>query len=75
MKFLLSLGLVAMITAAPIAAQAPASKDDQELLVLIKEVQSQQSQIAVNQGKIEAKLAELAETIRVARLTAGKVGK
>ena len=28
-----------------------------------------------NQGKIEVKLAELAETIRVARLTAGKVGK
>ena len=75
MKFLLSFGLVAVIIAAPIAAQAPASKDDQELLVLIKEVQSQQSQIAVNQGKIEAKLAELAETIRVARLTAGKVGK
>jgi hypothetical protein len=63
------------MTAAPILAQAPVSKDDQELLTLIKEVQTQQAQIAENQTKIEAKMAELAETIRVARLFAGKAGK
>jgi hypothetical protein len=68
MKFLLSLALVAVMTAAPIAAQAPASKDDQELLVLIKEVQAQQVQIAENQVKIEAKLANVAEALRVARI-------
>lgn len=72
MKFLLSLALIAVITAAPIAAQAPASKDDQELLALIKEVQAQQSQIAENQTKIEAKLAQVAETIRVARIFASR---
>jgi len=75
MKFFFSLALIALMTAAPIAAQAPASKDDPELLTLIKEVQAQQAQIADNQTKIESKLAELAETIRVARLFAGKAGK
>jgi hypothetical protein len=68
MKFLLSLALVAVMTAAPIAAQAPASKDDQELLALIKELQTQQIQIAQNQAKIEAKLAEVSEALRVARI-------
>jgi hypothetical protein len=72
MKFLLSLALIAFITAAPIAAQAPASKDDQELLALIKEVQAQQSQIAQNQVKIEAKLADVAEALRVARIFASR---
>ena len=75
MKSFLFLGLIVAMTVAPIAAQAPASKDDQELLTLIKEVQAQQAQIADNQTKIESKLAELAETIRVARLFAGKAGK
>jgi hypothetical protein len=72
MKFLLSLTLIAGMTAAPIAAQAPASKDDQELLALIKEIQAQQSQIAANQTKIGAKLADVAETVRVARIFASR---
>ena len=63
------------MTAAPMVAQAPPSKDDQELLALIKEVQGQQAQIADNQTKIEVKLAELAETIRVARIFAAKAGE
>ena len=50
-------------------AQAPDPKDDQEkLLALVKEVQAQQSQITANQTKIDAKLADLAETVRVARI-------
>ena len=75
MKLFFSFALIAVMAAAPIAAQAPASKDDQELLTLIKEVQAQQAQIADNQTKIEAKMADLAETIRVARLFAAKAGK
>ncbi|PYK38663.1 MAG: hypothetical protein DME49_06880 [Verrucomicrobia bacterium] len=51
------------------AAQTPDPKDDQEkLLTLVKEVQAQQSQIAANQTKIDAKLGDLAETLRVARI-------
>jgi hypothetical protein len=50
-------------------AQTPDPKDDQEkLLALVKEVQAQQAQIAANQTKIDAKLADLAETLRVARI-------
>ena len=61
--FLMSL---AMLSA---GAQAPSSKDEHEqVLALAKEVQAQQSQIVANQTKIDAKLAELAELIRVARL-------
>jgi hypothetical protein len=56
-------------------AQTPAAKDDQQLLALVKEVQAQQAQIVDNQGKIDTKLAELTETVRVARIFAGRAGK
>ena len=49
-------------------AQAPAQKDDQAILLLVKEVQAQQAEIAANQTKIEAKLAEVAEAVRIARI-------
>ena len=48
-------------------AQTPDSKE-QQLAALIKEAQAQQAQIADNQAKIETQLADLAETIRVARI-------
>lgn len=48
-------------------AQTPDAKNEQ-LLALIKEVQAQQAQIADNQAKLEAKLADVAEAIRVARI-------
>lgn len=50
-------------------AQAPSSNGErEEVLALAKQVQEQQAQIVANQTKIDAKLAELAELIRVARL-------
>jgi septal ring factor EnvC (AmiA/AmiB activator) len=49
-------------------AQTPDSKQEQELAALIKEVQAQQAQIADNQAKIETQLADVAETVRVARI-------
>jgi len=51
-------------------AQTPNSTDQERILALIKEVQIQQAQIVDNQAKIETKLADLSETIRVARLHA-----
>ena len=54
------------------SAQAPAQKDDQALLALVKEVQAQQLEIAANQVKIETKLAEVVEAIRIARIYAGR---
>jgi outer membrane lipoprotein-sorting protein len=50
------------------AAQTPEARQEEQLLALIKEVQAQQAQIADNQAKIDTKLAEVAETVRVARI-------
>jgi hypothetical protein len=63
----LALSSVALLAAPASRGQAPEANDE-KLLALVKEVQAQQTQIAENQGKIEAKLAEIAETIRVARI-------
>ena len=53
-------------------AQTPDANQEQRLLALIKEVQTQQAQMAENQKKIETKLAEIGETVRVARIFAGR---
>ena len=59
----------AVFSVLPTRAQAPDAKGQEEqLLELMKEVQDQQGQIVSNQKKIDGKLAELAETIRTARL-------
>jgi hypothetical protein len=75
MKTFLSVAFIVVLLAAPMAAQAPDAQNEQRLLALLKEVQIQQAQMAENQGKIEAKLADLTETIRVARIFAGRAGK
>ncbi len=69
-SFLFVVGLLisAVIVATPMAAPEPGSKDEQQLMALVKEVQAQQAQIVDNQAKIEAKLTEVAETIRTARI-------
>jgi hypothetical protein len=41
---------------------------EEQLLALVKQVQEQQAQIVSNQKKIDGKLADLAETIRTARI-------
>jgi len=53
-------------------AQTPDADQEQRLLALIKEVQTQQTQMTENQKKIETKLAEIGETVRVARIFAGR---
>ena len=49
-------------------AQTPDANQEQRLLALIKEVQTQQAQLTENQAKIEEKLAAVTETIRSARI-------
>ncbi len=66
---------VALFSALPLSAQTPDANEQQQLVALVKEIQAQQAQMNDNQSKIEAKIAELAETIRVARIFAGKAGK
>ena len=53
-------------------AQTPDANEQQKLLSLIKEVQTQQAQMVENQGNIETKLAEIGETVRIARIYAGR---
>lgn len=60
------LALLAVLTCT--AQTADPNDDATKLLALAKEVQAQQTQIADNQTKLEAKLAELTETLRVARI-------
>jgi outer membrane lipoprotein-sorting protein len=77
MKRIISSAVLA-ITALIIAsgsAQTPASNDEQQLLSLIKDVQAQQGQIAENQDKIDTRLADVTETVRVARIFAGRGGR
>ena len=57
------------------SAQNPAPDNDQRLLALIQQVKAQQAQIASNQEKIDSKLAEVAEAVRLARIFAGRGGK
>jgi hypothetical protein len=49
-------------------AQTPEANLEQQLLALVKEVQTQQAQMAENQTKIDEKINDLADTIREARL-------
>jgi len=50
------------------SAQTPDANQEQKLLALIKDVQTQQAQMAANQAKIDEKLNDLADIIRDARL-------
>ena len=48
--------------------------DAQHLLDLVKEIQLGQLELIDNQGKIDTKITELAESIRLARIEAARVG-
>lgn len=58
------------------AAEAPSASQQQaeQVLAVAKEVQIQQIAIAENQAKIDAKLATIAEYVRVARIYATRAG-
>jgi endonuclease III len=75
-RILLATSLAITLLITPFgSAQTPDAIQEQKLLALVKEVQTQQAQMAENQAKIETKLADVSETIRVARILAGKIGK
>jgi ABC-type transporter MlaC component len=67
---------LALLVAAP-AAEAPSASQQQEqqVLAVVKEVQNQQVAIAENQAKIDAKLATIAEYLRVARIYSSRGGR
>jgi hypothetical protein len=74
MKKITLLGLLAVFVTT-VAAQSPAPVDSKQLEAMIKEVQAQQIVLAENQAKIDARLATLAETIRVARIYSSRGGR
>ncbi len=63
--------------ALPSQAQAPNAEalQDQQILALVRDLQTQQAAIADNQTKIEAKLAAVAEALRVARIYSSRAGQ
>ena len=63
-------------SAAPTSEAPTASQQQvQQVLAVAKEVQVQQLAIAENQAKIDAKLATIAEYLRVARIYSARGGK
>ena len=68
------LAALVICSAVPALVAEPAPAPEQQLANAIKEIQSQQAQIADNQAKIEAKLATIAEAVRVARIYSSRAG-
>jgi len=67
---------LALLVAAP-AGEAPSAnqQQQQQVLAVAKEVQGQQAAIMENQGKIDAKLATIADSLRTARIYSSRGGK
>ena len=65
--------LTVLVTSGP--AQNPPNEPEQRLIALVQQIQAQQAQITANQEKIDAKLTEVTEAVRVARIFAGRGGK
>ncbi len=59
---------------APPHSSGQAAGDDPVLTALLNEVTVQQAALADNQTKIDAKLAAIAENLRLARIYAGRAG-
>lgn len=63
---------LSMISSSSAQAPAAAPQNEQALLALIKEIQQQQLEIAANQARIESKLVDVAEAVRIARIYASR---
>jgi hypothetical protein len=69
MKRIFLIGLVMLAAGLNSIAQAPDVKDERaQVIALVKEVRTQQGQILANQDKIDSKMAEVAEAVRLARI-------
>ena len=67
-----SLGLLLPALAAE--APDPSQQQEQQVLAVAREVQAQQAAIAENLAKMDAKLATIAESLRVARIYSTRSG-
>ena len=66
------LPLLFAVTVVP--AQSPSTPGDAQLQAAVAELRAQQLALAENQTKIDAKLATIAEAIRVARIYGSRSG-
>jgi peptidoglycan hydrolase CwlO-like protein len=70
MKSILRSILLATVFASVSSAQTP----DEQLFNLIQQLTAKQTELADNQGKIENKVGNLAETVRTARILMSRAG-
>jgi hypothetical protein len=68
-----SILMVSVLAAVPLTAQTTDTENDQ-LLKAVKELTAKQAQLVDNEGKIETKVSDLAEAIRVARIYMSRSG-
>ena len=59
---------------APTQSNGQAAVDDPALTVLLNDVTAQQTTLAENQARIDAKLATIGENLRIARIFVGRGG-
>ena len=74
MKHLLAISCLMLATLSALRAAEPAAPQDAQVVAAMKEIQAQQAQIADNQAKIEAKMAVIAEAVRMAKIYASRAG-
>jgi cytochrome c-type biogenesis protein CcmH/NrfF len=67
--------LGAVIAASAAEPPADSERDQQQAAALAKEVQAQQTAIADNQTKIDAKMVTIAEALRLAKIYASRAGR
>ncbi len=75
MKRIIAIILVIIPLLLNVQADEQGASQEQRLLALVKEVQTQQAVIAENQEKIAGKLATIAEAVRLARIFASRGGR
>ncbi len=74
MKRSASLVLFCVAFLSGVHAAEPVNPQEQQLVVAIGELRAQQVQIVENQAKLEAKLATIAEAVRIARIYSSRGG-
>jgi ABC-type transporter MlaC component len=74
MKHLLAISTLFGASLSYLPAAEPTTAQDQQIIAVVKEIQAQQAQIADSQAKIEAKMAAVAEAVRMAKIYASRAG-
>ena len=70
----LAAAVAAALLFSPTRSSGQAGADDPALALAVTDLSTQQVAIFENQAKIDAKLAKIAENLRLARIYAGRAG-